>query len=99
MAGVSQPAVSKALRARRLIREDDGGIDPDHPTNAAWLARHRHQALPDPVGGKLRNLEYDVMLHREFYTERAPLAEWLHKIANAVVTGVRSVRAELLLAD
>jgi hypothetical protein len=67
-----------------------------------FRSAHRNKAstapttppLPSVAGSvpesRLRNLEYDVMLRRAFYTERAPLAEWLHKIADAVVTGLRS---------
>lgn len=44
------------------------------------------RTVPD---SRLRNLEYDVLLRRAFYTERAPLAAGLHKIADAVVEGLR----------
>jgi hypothetical protein len=43
--------------------------------------------VPD---SRLRNLEYDVLLRRAFYTERAPLAAGLHKIADAVIAGLQS---------
>jgi hypothetical protein len=39
---------------------------------------------------RLRNLEYDLLLRRAFYSERAPLAEGLHKIADAVIAGLRA---------
>ena len=65
-----------------------------------YRARHRQppSAKPGPailpaVGSpapdsRLRNLEYDVMLRRAFYRERAPLAEWLRQVADAVLTGL-----------
>jgi hypothetical protein len=37
--------------------------------------------LPVPAS-RLRNLEYDLLLRRAFYTDRAPLAAGLHKIAS-----------------
>jgi hypothetical protein len=49
------------------------------------------RAVPD---ARLRNLEYDVLLRRAFYTERAPLAAWLHRIADRVVAGVRAFADE-----
>jgi phage terminase large subunit GpA-like protein len=67
-----------------------------------FRSAHRRSASPAPTTpplpsvarsvpeSRLRNLEYDVVLRRAFYTERAPLAEWLHKIADAVVAGLRS---------
>ena len=39
--GVSKQAITKALRAGKLVRGPTGGIDPAHPVNAAWLALHR----------------------------------------------------------
>jgi phage terminase large subunit GpA-like protein len=45
------------------------------------------RTVPD---SRLRNLEYDVLLRRAFYTERAPLAEGLRKIADAVIAGLRA---------
>jgi hypothetical protein len=40
-AGVSKQAITKALRHGKLARDAGGGIDPEHPVNAAWLALHR----------------------------------------------------------
>jgi hypothetical protein len=71
---------------------------------AAHRQRSRvDSALPAPVpigqpsagarqvpDSRLRNLEYDVMLRQAFYAERAPLAAWLNKIADAVVAGLQS---------
>jgi hypothetical protein len=49
------------------------------------------RAVPD---ARLRNLEYDVLLRRAFYTEQAPLAAWLHRIADRMVAGVRAFADE-----
>lgn len=49
------------------------------------------RAVPD---ARLRNLEYDVLLRQAFYTERAPLAVWLRRIADRVAAGVRAFADE-----
>jgi hypothetical protein len=47
-----QPVVSKAVAGGRLVADDRGLIDPDHPTNSLWLSLHR-QGL-DSAGRRLR---------------------------------------------
>jgi hypothetical protein len=66
LASVSQPAIAKALRLGRLERDRDGGIDPNHPTNAKWLAVHARGH--DRLGRPLRRLAEGV---REKSTARA----------------------------
>jgi hypothetical protein len=59
LADVSQPAIGKAIRSGKLVTDADGRLDPEHPTNAAYLSLHRngfdsraHVIRPEMVGRK-----------------------------------------------
>jgi hypothetical protein len=48
LAGVSKPAITKAVAAGHILIGLDGRVDPDNPLNAAYLARHLEGKAPKP---------------------------------------------------
>jgi hypothetical protein len=50
LAGVTQAAVSLAVKKHTLVREERGGIDTEHPMSVAYLEVHKHSARPSRSG-------------------------------------------------
>jgi hypothetical protein len=99
LAGVSSPAITKAVRAGHLAVGADGRIDRGEPRNHTWLARHRPEAIsPPPLpsetltleNARLRTLEYEVLTRRAFYHEREQVAGFLHGSCDRILAGLQS---------
>jgi phage terminase large subunit GpA-like protein len=86
MIGERPMTAAERQRRHRLLHPKPRRTQQPVPMPVASLLAPRRA----PDGNRLRNLEYDVLLRRTFYTERAPLAEWLHQTADAVIEGLRS---------
>jgi hypothetical protein len=100
--GTAPVTVRRARQAGRIVADADGRYDPMNPVNREWLARSKQTEWAAPpltdrlsaASARLRNLEYDVLVRRWFYIERAPVAGWLHKTADLILTELRAFPEE-----
>ena len=91
LANVSQPAVSMAVGEGRLVAED-GTLDPDDPTNAAFIAVHRNGNGTNGTAAKLGVLTTKA----RWLEERLQRVEAAHVERVAIAEGIRQTLHHLV---